>query len=50
MIFSQRLGQSQKPVDIYELIERMVPNGKEWCALDSFRILLRGIRSSKQSA
>jgi len=28
IIFSQRRGQSQKPTEIYELIERLVPNGK----------------------
>lgn len=27
VIFSQRRGQSQKPEEIYELIEEMVPNG-----------------------
>lgn len=27
VIYSERLGQSQKPTDIYELIERLVPNG-----------------------
>lgn len=27
VIYSERLGQSQKPLDIYELIERLVPNG-----------------------
>ena len=27
ILFSERLGQSQKPIDIYEVIERLVPNG-----------------------
>ncbi|KAK8794419.1 hypothetical protein WA171_003542 [Blastocystis sp. BT1] len=27
VIYSERLGQSQKPLDIYEMIERLVPNG-----------------------
>ena len=27
VIFSQRRGQSQKPEEIYELIEQLVPNG-----------------------
>ena len=29
VIFSQRRGQSQKPEEIYKLIEQLVPNGKE---------------------
>lgn len=28
VIFSERRGQSQKPEEIYELIEELVPNGK----------------------
>ena len=28
VIFSQRRGQSQKPTELYELIEKLVPNGK----------------------
>jgi mRNA (2'-O-methyladenosine-N6-)-methyltransferase len=28
VIFSERRGQSQKPEEIYELIEQLVPNGK----------------------
>lgn len=28
VIYSQRRGQSQKPEEIYELIEKLVPNGK----------------------
>jgi mRNA (2'-O-methyladenosine-N6-)-methyltransferase len=28
IIFAPRRGQSQKPTEIYELIERLVPNGK----------------------
>lgn len=28
VIFSERRGQSQKPEEIYELIEKMMPNGK----------------------
>jgi mRNA (2'-O-methyladenosine-N6-)-methyltransferase len=28
IIFAERRGQSQKPEQIYELIERLVPNGK----------------------
>ena len=28
MIFAARRGQSQKPTEIYELIEQLVPNGK----------------------
>lgn len=28
IIFSERRGQSQKPEEIYELIEQLVPNGK----------------------
>lgn len=33
VIYSERLGQSQKPIDIYEMIERLVPNGRDggWC-------------------
>ena len=27
VIFSQRRGQSQKPTEVYELIERLVPGG-----------------------
>jgi len=27
VIFSERRGQSQKPEEIYELIEDLVPNG-----------------------
>ena len=27
ILFSERLGQSQKPIDIYEVTERLVPNG-----------------------
>jgi len=27
VIFSRRRGQSQKPEEIYEIIERLVPNG-----------------------
>jgi mRNA m6A methyltransferase catalytic subunit len=27
VIFSQRRGQSQKPTEVYELIERLVPTG-----------------------
>ncbi len=27
VIFSQRRGQSQKPTEVYELIERVVPGG-----------------------
>lgn len=29
IIFSERRGQSQKPEEIYELIESLVPNGKD---------------------
>ena len=29
VIFSERRGQSQKPEEIYELIEELVPNGNE---------------------
>lgn len=28
MIFSERRGQSQKPEELYEMIEELVPNGK----------------------
>ena len=28
IIFAERRGQSQKPQEIYELIEMLVPNGK----------------------
>lgn len=28
VIFSERRGQSQKPEQLYEMIEEMVPNGK----------------------
>ena len=28
VIFAERRGQSQKPEEIYELIERLVPNGR----------------------
>lgn len=28
VIFSERRGQSQKPKEIYNLIEKLVPNGK----------------------
>lgn len=28
VIFSERRGQSQKPEEIYQLIEALVPNGK----------------------
>lgn len=28
IIFSERRGQSQKPEEIYELIEELVPNGE----------------------
>ena len=28
VIFSERRGQSQKPVELYEMIEELVPNGK----------------------
>jgi len=28
VIFSERRGQSQKPEEIYKLIEKLVPNGK----------------------
>ena len=27
MIYSERRGQSQKPEEIYELVEKLVPNG-----------------------
>lgn len=27
VIFSERRGQSQKPTEIYEYIEKLVPNG-----------------------
>lgn len=30
VIFSERRGQSQKPNEIYELIEKMVPNGNSF--------------------
>lgn len=33
LICSQRRGQSQKPEEIYELIEDLVPNGKRLAAL-----------------
>lgn len=29
VIFSERRGQSQKPEEIYQLIEELVPNGRE---------------------
>jgi hypothetical protein len=32
IIFSERRGQSQKPEEIYELIESLVPNGELWVA------------------
>ena len=28
VIFSQRRGQSQKPTELYELVEKLIPNGK----------------------
>ncbi|CAG8452850.1 16439_t:CDS:2 [Acaulospora colombiana] len=28
VIFSERRGQSQKPEELYEMIEELVPNGK----------------------
>lgn len=30
IIYSERRGQSQKPEEIYELIEALVPNGKPY--------------------
>lgn len=35
IIFAERRGQSQKPEQIYELIERLVPNGKKEIAVFS---------------
>ena len=29
IIFSERRGQSQKPEEIYQLIEELVPNGED---------------------
>lgn len=29
ILFAERRGQSQKPEEIYELIEELVPNGEE---------------------
>ena len=31
VIFAERRGQSQKPEEIYELIEELVPNGTTVC-------------------
>jgi mRNA (2'-O-methyladenosine-N6-)-methyltransferase len=31
VIFSERRGQSQKPNEIYDLVEQLVPNGKFFC-------------------
>ena len=31
IIYSERRGQSQKPEEIYQLIEELVPNGKRAC-------------------
>ena len=36
VIFSERRGQSQKPEELYEMIEELVPNGK----LSRYRMLL----------
>lgn len=33
VIFSERRGQSQKPEEIYELIEQLVPGGG-WCRVE----------------
>ena len=49
VIYSERLGQSQKPIDIYELIERLVPNGKSNENENEImcRILSRGVWPSQ---
>jgi mRNA m6A methyltransferase catalytic subunit len=31
VIYSERRGQSQKPEEIYQLIEQLVPHGKPLC-------------------
>lgn len=45
VIFSERRGQSQKPNEIYEMIEEMIPNGK---LMTYFRVLSRNIWPQKQ--
>lgn len=35
IIYSERRGQSQKPEEIYHLIEQMVPNGRFWLSFAS---------------
>lgn len=48
VIYSERLGQSQKPLDIYELIERLVPNGTNiwYCIIVGYYLEVFGRRNN----
>jgi hypothetical protein len=35
VIFSERRGQSQKPEELYEMIEELVPNGNVYYPLET---------------
>ena len=45
VILSERRGQSQKPEEIYQLIEQLVPNG-EWMGARALKRLESSVRFS----
>ena len=41
VIYAERRGQSQKPEEIYQLIEELVPGGSSHCSPQTFHCLVR---------
>lgn len=46
LIFSERRGQSQKPNEIYEIIEEMIPQGKLSLLRQGFYLEIFGRRNN----
>lgn len=46
LIFSERRGQSQKPNEIYEIIEEMVPQGRHSMSFSGFYLEIFGRRNN----